>query len=194
MARRVGGFSAAWNKFRVAFSSDLLKAGQMVTKEAEMELLRTSDEWLEKTDSEWPKSSAPYYMGASGDAMHPWYTGTLHDSISIRVAEGMRTIGLRFMTRAAVGNQNATAIQAGRDYEDIRGYVEGRLAAGRATRVRQNALVAQMFIGAPYAQWLNTTGGPHRDHQGFAFELMRDFQHDITQAMARLGKKAYKVE
>lgn len=187
------GFSSAWNKFRIAFTSDLLEAGQMVTKEAEKELLNTSDNWLRKTDAEWPKSNNLAY-GGGGDDMHPWYTGTLHDSISIRIAEGMRTIGMRFMKREAIADQNATAAQAGRSYDRIVGSVEGRLVAGRAAGVRTNALSAQMFIGAPYAQWLNTTGGRYNNHQGFAFELMKDFQHDITQAMYKLGNKAYKVK
>ena len=186
------GFSPAWNKFRIAFSSDLLKAGQKVTQEAEKELLDASQKWLDKTDEEWPRGYG--FMGTGGDDMHPWYTGTLHDSISIRIAEGMRTIGLRFMPRGATGPQTATAEQAGRDYNNIVGYVQGRLVAGRATGVRQKALVAQMFIGAPYAQWLNTTGGRHENHESFALYLMRDFQHDITQALAKLGQKAYKVE
>lgn len=187
------GFSLAWNKFRIAFSSDLLKAGQKVTQEAEKELLDVSQKWLDKTDNEWPKDYHGF-MNAGGDDMHPWYTGTLHDSISVRIAEGMRTIGLRFMPRGATGPQTATAQEAGRDYDNIVGYIQGRLVAGRATHVRQKALVAQMFIGAPYAQWLNMTGGRHGDHEGFALYLMRDFQYDITQALAKLGQKAYKVE
>lgn len=187
------GFSPAWNKFRIAFNSELLKAGQMVTKEAEKKLLATSDAWLKKTDDDWPKSASLWY-GSGGDDMHPWYSGTLHDSISIRIAEGMRTIGMRFMPTRAIADQTATAEQAGRDLDNIVGYKEGRLVAGRATGVRANALVAQMFIGAPYAQWLNTTGGPYGNHQGFALYLMKDFQYDIEHAMAALGQKAYRVE
>lgn len=187
------GFSFAWNKFRIAFSSALQEASKMVTKEAETELLNASEIWLNKTDSEWPKSAGPF-MGAGGDDMHPWFSGNLHDSVSVRIAEGMRTIGLRFMPMAA-GDvyQDATAEDAGRDYPEIRGYVEGRLVAGRASRVRQNGLVAQLFIGVPYAQKVNTTGGPHGDHKGFAFYLMKDFQHDMTQAMDRVATKNYKV-
>lgn len=188
------GFSPAWNKFRIAFNSALMEASKMVTKEAEAELLTTSEQWLKKTDEQWPRNAGPF-AGSGGDDMHPWYSGNLHDSVSIRIAEGMRTIGLRFMPRGA-GEifQTATALEAGRDYDNIHGYVEGRLVAGRAGGVRQHGLVAQMFIGVPYAQWVNTTGGPHGDHQGFATFLFKDFQYDLTHAMARLGTKAYKVD
>lgn len=187
------GFSSAWSKFRVAFSANLLEVGQMVTKEAESRLLRVSEDWLQKTDADWPRSDTPYLSGG-GDDMHPWFTGTLHDSIAIRIGEGMRTIGLRFMPMGATGTQSATAKEAGRSYEDIRGYVEGRLAAGRASRVRQNVLVGQLIFGAPYTQSVNTTGGPHGDHKGFATYLAKDYLHDITQAMATLGNKAYRIK
>jgi len=187
------GFSPAWNKFRVAFSSSLLKASQKVTQEAEKELLVESENWLKRMDEEWPKSASLIYA-SGGDDMHPWYSGTVHDSIGVRIAEGMRTIGMRFMPRAAIANQTATADQAGRRLDNIVGYQEARLVAGRASGVRQSGVVAQMFIGAPYAQWLNTTGGPYKNHQGFALYLAREFQHDITQAMARLGQKAYTVD
>ena len=187
------GFSLAWNKFRIAFNAELLQASQMVTKEAEKELLQVSEDWLKKTDAAWPKSSTLVY-NTGGDDMHPWYTGTLHDSMSIRIAEGMRTIGMRFMERSAIANQEAKAEQAGRDIDNIVGYVEARLVAGRAAGVRTNALSAQLFFGAPYAQWLNVTGGPHGNHKGFAIEMEKDFLHDVTQAMARLGTKAYKVK
>lgn len=58
------GFSLAWNKFRIAFSSDLLKAGQKVTQEAEKELLDASQKWLDKTDNEWPSFNPRAPRGA----------------------------------------------------------------------------------------------------------------------------------
>lgn len=181
-------FSPAWNKFRTAFSVALLDAGKMVSRRGETELLQAADEWLEKTDSEWPKSESLAFS-TGGDDMHPWYTGTLHDSISIRIAENMRTIGLRFMPRAAIANQTATAEDAGRDYDNIRGYIEARLVAGRAGGVRQQGLQSQLFIGAPYAQKVNEMP----EHSGFIENLQKDFVGAMRQRMQSLGKHAYKV-
>lgn len=165
MARAKGGhrFSAKWNKFTSTFSEALIDCGEQLTKQGETVMIRGCEEWLKKTDDEWPTDW--------GDHDHPWYTGTLHDSLSVRVADGNRIIATRYMPAKATGPQTATAEEAGRDYDRIIGQQFGILMAGRASRVAQKGTNAQMFIGVPYAQWVNE----QPRHEGFINELNVQF-------------------
>ena len=184
MARAKGGhrFSAKWNKFASAFSEALIDCGEQLTKQGETVMIRGCEEWLKKTDAEWPHSTTVTRIGwgannvssrsFGGDHDHPWYTGQLHDSVAVRVADGNRIIATRYMPAKATGGpQTATAEEAGRDYDRIVGQQFGILMAGRASRVAQKGTNAQMFIGAPYAQWVNE----QPRHEGFINELNVQF-------------------
>lgn len=183
MARAAGGhsFSAKWNKFTKAFSEALIDCGEQLTPLGEKIMIRGCEEWIAKTDSEWPHSTSVTRIGwgahnvktrkFGGDKMHPWYSGQLHDSISVRVADGNRVIATRYMPQKGVGYQTATAEEAGRDYDKIVGRQFGVLMAGRASRVKQSGTNAQMFIGVPYADKVNEM--PR--HEGFADELYAQF-------------------
>lgn len=161
--------SATWNKCYAAFSEALIDAGQQVTKQGATMLTRACEDWLDKTDKEWPR---PH-----GDHDHPWLTGTLHDSIATRIADGKHTISARYMSASATGNQSATADETGtRDYGNIVGAQFGRLMMGRASRVSQDALAAQMTIGVPYAQFVDSNKAEgHGDHSGYINDLQVDF-------------------
>lgn len=182
MAKRGGfRFSAKWNKFTSAFSEALIDCGEQLTKQGESIMTRGCEEWLDKTDNEWPHGTTVTRIGwgpnnvnkrsFGGDHDHPWYTGTLHDSVFVRVADGNRIIATRFMPSKATGPQSATAEEAGRDYERIVGQQFGALMAGRASRVKQTGTNAQMFIGVPYAEWVNEMPS----HEGFIRELNVQF-------------------
>ena len=178
MARARGGhrFSAKWNKFASAFSEALIDCGEQLTKQGETIMIRGCEEWLKKTNAEWPHSTSVVTRNLrtqnfGGDHDHPWYTGQLHDSVAVRVADGNRIIATRYMPASATSPQTATAEEAGRDYDRIIGQQFGILMAGRASRVAQKGTNAQMFIGVPYAQWVNE----QPRHEGFINELNVQF-------------------
>ena len=178
MARAKGGhrFSAKWNKFASAFSEALIDCGEQLTKQGETIMIRGCEEWLKKTNAEWPHSTSVVTRNLrtqnfGGDHDHPWYTGQLHDSVAVRVADGNRIIATRYMPASATSPQTATAEEAGRDYDRIIGQQFGILMAGRASRVAQKGTNAQMFIGVPYAQWVNE----QPRHEGFINELNVQF-------------------
>lgn len=178
MARAKGGyrFSAKWNKFTSAFSDALIDCGEQLTKQGETVMIRGCEEWLKKTNAEWPHSTSVVTRNLrtqnfGGDHDHPWYTGQLHDSVAVRVADGNRIIATRYMPASATSPQTATAEEAGRDYDRIIGQQFGILMAGRASRVAQKGTNAQMFIGVPYAQWVNE----QPRHEGFINELNVQF-------------------
>lgn len=166
-------YNAAWNKFYSAFSEALIDCGKQLTKQGETIMIRGCEEWLKKTDNEWPKDNMQRYKKRQfgGDHNHPWDTGTLHDSISVRIADGNRIIATRFMPSSATGPQTATAAEAGRDYDNIVGTVFGRTMAARANLPRQTGTNAQMFIGVPYAQAVDKQW----QHEGYINELNVDF-------------------
>jgi hypothetical protein len=56
-------------------------------------------------------------------------------------------------------------------YPLINGAAFGRLMSGRASRVKQNAVVAQVFIGVPYAQIVDQMP----EHEGFIREMEVSF-------------------
>lgn len=187
------GFSANWNKFYSAFSEALLDCGHQFTKQGETMLLNECEAHLQRLNEAWLNDRAYYrrsirnpFNGKQvvsdlvGSNLHPWFTGTLHDSISASVAEGNRTIGVRYMPRAASGAQFATSAEAGRDYSTIVGSSFGALTAGRATRVPEGAVSARLLIGVPYAQFVNEM----EEHEGFINTLQSEFISDIRDVFA----------
>lgn len=180
------GFSAQWNKAYSGFSKALLDCGKQLTKQGEVVMLNAAEKWLRDTDAEWPKGTPP---DSPGDHDHPWYTGTLHDSIAVRVADGKRTIGIRYMPPAAVAPQTATEAQTGiRDYDNIVGTVYGRITAARGSRVKQNGTVAQMFIGVPYAQSVNE----YWRYEGFIENLNEYFIAAMEDAFSPHGNEFFR--
>lgn len=173
MARRP---KADWNKAAAAFSEALYDAGKQLKKQGETMLTRACENWLDKTDQEWPKDY--------GDQYHPWFTGTLHDSIATRVADNGRTVSVRYMKRAAIANTRASQAETGtRDYDKIVGYQFGRLFMGNYGRsvANRKGIVAQMTIGVPYAQYVDSKAvkGSHGNHEGYINELQVSFITDV---------------
>lgn len=191
-------YSAKWNKFYSAFSEALLDCGHQFTKQGETMLANAAEEHLKKLDDAWLADKHPMdrwvtdrrtgravYGDAIGSHNHPWFSGTLHDSISVRIAEGGRTVAVRFMPSAAVDNQFADPeppynTWVPRYYPEIEGASFGRLMAGRASQIKPNAISAQMFIGAPHAQHVNMLP----DHEGYIETMQAEFISDIEDVFA----------
>ena len=185
-------FGPEWNKTYAAFSEALLDCGEQLTKQGETMMVRACEKWLKKVDSEWPTTvvrRGKSQMG--GDREHPWDTGTLHDSISCRISDNNRTIGIRYMTKRAESGayQTATEDETGtRDYDHIVGTTFGRLMAGRASRVNVPGTQGQMFIGVPYAQAVNETW----QHEGFINDLQVDFISTIEDEFGPKGNTFFR--
>lgn len=183
-------FNGAWNKFRSAFSDALIDCGQQLTKQGETIMVRGCEEWLKKTDNEWPKDNMQRYKKRQfgGDHDHPWDTGTLHDSVFVRIADGNRIIATRFMPPSATGPQTATAAEAGRDYSNIVGAQFGRAMAAGTNRVRQHGTNAQMFIAVPYAQAVDNQW----QHEGYINNLNVDFISYLEDLFVAKGNPYFK--
>lgn len=170
------GFSARWNKAYSGFSEALLDCGEQLTKQGEIIMTHQAEKFLTQLDENWPRPG--------GDHDHPWWTGTLHDSIAVRVADKSRTIALRFMEPDASRPQTATEEETGiRDYDKIVGTVYGRITAARGSRVRQSGTVAQLFVGVPYAQRVNADW----KHEGFLDEMNTQFISFMEDAFSPNG-------
>ena len=167
---------ASWKKFSAAFSEALLSCGEELTAFGRRIMRESCEEWIERTDAEWPHSTE-LENGArfGGDAMHPWYTGQLHDSVVVRVSEGNRTIAIQYMpTSAEGGPQHATAQDAGANYDNIIGAEWAMQIARQAEHTYwkgSRALQAQVFVGVPYARKVNELSR----HAGYLDELNAQF-------------------
>lgn len=113
---------AQWKKFSRDMSAALSSGCEELTNFGKELMIESCDEWIKKTDSEWPHSTA-LANGArfGGDAAHPWYSGQLHDSVAVRVADKNRTVAVRYMPMKAEYKQHATAADAGANYNSIIG-------------------------------------------------------------------------
>ena len=156
------GFNDKWNKCYSAFSEALLDCGEQFKKQGETMMTKALEQWLVEYDETWrahirarertySEGGRTVFGEFEGDQSFPWFTGTLHDSIAGRIADGRKTIAIRFMPSGDASDHQFHGDQ----YPDINGVVYGRLMAGRATRVPQTATVAQIFVGVPYAQKVN---------------------------------------
>ena len=175
--RSYGGRVASWGKTYKGFSEALLDCGRQINERGKQYLVADAEKWLRDTDSEWPRHTEKK-NGAKfgGDANHPWYSGQLHDSIAIRLAEGNKTIAIRFMPPAASGKAQHM------DHPKITGIIGSEWARDVASRAEHTywkgskALQAQLLIGVPYAEKVNEDGR----HAGYAEELEAQFYDAIS--------------
>lgn len=192
--RSYGGRMASWGKTYKAFSEALLDCGRQINERGKQYLVKDAETWLRDTDSEWPRHTEKK-NGAKfgGDAMHPWYLGHLHDSIAIRLAEGNKTIAIRFMPPASSDTEGQHM-----DHPKITGIIGSEWARDVAGRVEHTywkgskALQAQLIIGAPYAEKVNEEGR----HAGYAEELESQFydvmSYKLSSNLSRLMVKPQK--
>ena len=192
--RSYGGRMASWGKTYKAFSEALLDCGRQINERGKQYLIKDAETWLRDTDAEWPRHTEKK-NGAKfgGDAMHPWYLGHLHDSIAIRLAEGNKTIAIRFMPPASSDTKGQHM-----DHPKITGIIGSEWArdvAGRAEHTYwkgSKALQAQLIFGVPYAEKVNEEGR----HAGYADELEAQFydvmSYKLSSNLSRLMVKPQK--
>lgn len=185
------GNRAEWGKAAKGFAQVLLDAGQTVTKGAAIELGVACSEALKNLDWMWPrgKNNGPYKSGyRGGDADHPWYTGTLHDSVACGIADGIRLLQASYMEPGATENQKNRV--TGEIYD---GDVLGQEALQRAVHTFGagiGGLRAIMVIGVPYANDVN-----HSDaHYDFASDLEDYFVGEVLGVMEELPKRSFKMK
>lgn len=188
------GFRDSWNKCYSAFSEALLDCGEQFKKQGETMMTNAAEQWLGEYHETWlsqresedrhvvdPISGRTVLGKYRGSLSFPWFTGALHDSISVRIADGNTTIAVRYMPKGgASDNQFALPEDAGRYYPDIEGAIYGRLMAGRATRVPQTATVAQIFVGVPYAQKVDEDP----KHKGYLNDMEVSFMSAMEDVFA----------
>lgn len=198
-----GVLRSGWGNAEKKFVEYIQLAGQTIGKKAAENLAAAGEEFMANEDWDWPRgarydtvyngrsvrASGTYASGfRGGDAMHPWYSGNLHDSIAVGVFSGSRMLAARYMTPGAAEPQTYGGQQ-------IDGVTEGqRVLSNYASRTTGGSVRAVMVIGVPYADYINTspTIGWRNDtpntHIGYADYLENEFYTTILPAVDRLRK------
>ena len=201
-----------WGKAYKGFSTYLNLAGQEFRKSTAKGLAAAGAEFMANEDWDWPRGarfdtthlgrsvrgSKAYSTGfRGGDAMHPWYSGNLHDSIAVGVMQGTRILAARYMKPGATSTQT---------YNDsvIDGVGEGFEALQHASHVFSagssgNTLRAVLVIGVPYAEQVNastTIGWSNKPnpHVGYADYLEGEFYTTILPKMQSISKMYLKLK
>lgn len=202
-----------WGKTYKGFAEYLNLAGQTISKATAAKLAEAGKDFMMTEDWDWPRGervhgashlgrkvtgSKAYASGfRGGDAMHPWYSGNLHDSIAVGVMEGTRILSARYMTPGATSTQT---------YNDcvIDGVEEGMRALQRAAHVFSagsagNTLRSVLVVGVPYAEQVNssaTIGWDNKPnkHQGYAEYLEHEFYVSILPRMQSISQIKLKMK
>lgn len=173
-----------WGNTSKQFVEALRKGGALINDACKASMVSASRDWISHIDGLWPHS-----RGVKNPD-YPWWSGVTHDSVSIRVTEGSRTIALDFMPRAATSSQTYTTEEgAPRDYSDVVGWQFGRLAYGRTARYSTKELAAWLVIGAPYAEALNTGEMQKGRYQEFADRMFDNLLDYMQTALNEASKK-----
>lgn len=155
---------ASWRNASHQFAEALLDCSEELTKTGRGVMRKACEDWLEKTDADWPRGH--------GDYWHPWYSGALHDSLVARISEDGQTLFLRYMPSRSDEIQTATAEETGtRSFNRIVGAAAGLAIARTAEMTPYSGTVAEMLIGVPYAEFVNEMAS----HEGYIEELETDF-------------------
>lgn len=189
--RRSGPFSD-WKKFSASFSHDLRDCGEQLTNWGKMLIRDFSREWLDKLDANWPSGTMTESNGAKfgGDHNHPWYTGQLHDSIAVRVAQRNKTVSIEYMRPSANKPQSYYG-PAGR-YPRVIGHEWAIEEARKAQYVFLPGLQAQVIVGVPYAREVNESS----HHRGYLDEMQSftsELEARLQEAMGDSGQYRSRV-
>lgn len=198
-----GVLRSGWGKADKKFVEYIQLGGKTIGKKAAETLANAAAEFMANEDWDWPRgerydtvyngrsvrASGTYASGfRGGDAMHPWYSGNLHDSIAVGVFSGSRMLAARYMTPGAAEPQTYGG-------QDIDGVTEGqRVLSNYASRAAGGSVRAVMVIGVPYADYINTspTIGWHNNtpntHIGYADYLEHEFYTTLLPSIERLRK------
>lgn len=162
--RRTGTYHN-WGKTYKAMSQALLNAGKALNSIASVELQEVSEKYLREEDAKWPHStSLPNGARFGGDAMHPWYSGQLHDSVAVRIMSSNRITSVHYMPPSpATGKPQHTDT-----IKNIVGAEWAReIAEAHGARYFLPGVQVQLIVGVPYADKVNESGR----HYGFADNL-----------------------
>lgn len=188
---KVAGMQHRWGKAAKGFAEALLDAGQTVTDYAANRLAVGLEEFIGETDWDWPRGAknGPYKSGyRGGDADHPWYTGTLHDSIAASLIDGVRIRKVVYMWPSATEDQ--TDRRTGATYN---GVTLGEQAARRAAHTfggSVGGLRAVLTIGVPYADEVNRSDA----HFDFISPLEEDLVNEVRAQMEEIPKRSFKLK
>lgn len=160
------------------FSYALAAAGKKLTEEAQRDMTILAREFLAETDAQWPRSTQ-LANGAKfgGDHYHPWYSGQLHDSVAVRIAQGNRTVSVSYMPPAADPNRpQHTSAGDGSSYGNIIGVEWAReVAEHRAPYYFLPGVQMQLIVGVPYTDKVNESGR----HYGFFDNLSNELINKV---------------
>jgi hypothetical protein len=129
-----------------------------------------------------------------GDRNHPWYSGQLHDSVAVRLAEGDRVISIIYMPQSAQTSKdgkpflNEDGSQTAPGYDRIIGHIEAARRASQANIIRwggSKALQGQLIVGVPYSGKVNES--PR--HEGYLEELEAQFNDGIRRRIGTALKQ-----
>jgi len=197
------GNTRTWGQTASAFARVLLDAGKTVTKGAIPKLGNACEEAIKSLDWQWPRgrgnmSYASGFLG--GDAMHPWYSGTLHDSVAAGVADGTRLLTARYMEPNANFDQEYKGqkiVGAELAQTSLRNAVKFA-SGGFGTGV--GGLRAILVVGVPYANTVNSSptigwrGRTPNTHIGYVQDLGKYFAGEVEGAVKDLGKTQIKMK
>lgn len=186
-----GTTKISWGKSSKGFAEYLRLGAKPIGKATAKKLMQISADFLANEDWDWPRGQR-YNVGGSmfgsrayksgfrgGDAMHPWYTGNLHDSLATGVMMGTRILSAAYMTPGATVLQNHNG-------QTVDGVTAGFDALARAARTYAppTAIRTVLVIGVPYAEKVNQMPG----HEGYAEYFEREFVSSLAPAIEHLRK------
>lgn len=193
----IRGMSQSWGKTYKGFAEYLQLAGKSIGKRAADSLAAAGAEFLANEDWDWPRgkrfdavyngrnvrASGPYASGfRGGDAMHPWYSGNLHDSMAVGVYNNTRLLSANYMTPGAAEpqtykGQTVDGVSAGQEALLRAGHVFAPGSSGATLR-------AVLVVGVPYAEDVNNLSG----HAGYVDYFEEEFSSTIRPEIERLRK------
>ncbi|MBO7510037.1 MAG: hypothetical protein J6T35_02540 [Bacteroidales bacterium] len=163
-----------WGKAYRAFSKAILESGKALNQIATVELQEVADDFLKETDAQWPHSTRVGKKRFGGDRLHPWYSGQLHDSVAVRIAQGNRTVSVHYMPPSPdTGKPQHT--------EQIKHIVgvewAHEVAERRAPYYFLPGVQVQLIVGVPYSDKVNESSR----HHGFADSLADDLFSNVNE-------------
>lgn len=177
MAKRTGTYHD-WGKTYKAFSQAILNSGKALNQIATVELQGVAEQFLREEDAQWPHNTVVPKKGQSfgGDANHPWYSGQMHDSMAVRIAQGNRTTSIHYMpSRSYPPNGEPGRYLDSSGAQTMRGVSDHIIGIEMARDVAERrapyhflpGVQVQLIIGVPYSDKVNESGR----HFGFADNL-----------------------
>lgn len=176
-----------WGKTYKAFSQALLNAGKALNQIATSELQDVAVNFLKTQDSKWPHNTVVPKRGQSfgGDHFHPWYSGQLHDSVAVRIADRNRTVSVHYMPpRAYAPNGEPGRFLTPPCYQTMKGVSNSIIGAEEARVVSETrapyyflpGVQVQLIVGVPYADKVDQSGR----HYGFADNLADELFNSVN--------------